>query len=80
MRTTVRLPDDLHERAKKRAAEAGVTFTQLLEDALRLVLRDDLASEAAGRYEVDPLPRGCGLQAGVDLTDTSALIELMEGR
>lgn len=38
MRTTVRLPDDLHEAAKRRAAETGRTFSQFLEDAVRRAL------------------------------------------
>lgn len=81
MRTTVRLPDDLYRRAKARAAESGVTFTQLLEDALRLVLaRTDTAGEEAAPYEVRPLPAGDGLQAGVDLHDQAALLDVMEGR
>jgi predicted transcriptional regulator len=66
MRTTVRLPDELHARAKQRAAESGMTFTELLEEALRLVLRD-----------ADPVDQP---EAGVDLTDSAALVDLMEGR
>lgn len=79
MRTTVRLPDELHARAKRRAAEAGITFTDLLEDALRLVLSDD-AEPRSESYAVEPLPAGNGVQPGVDLDDTAALVDLMEGR
>jgi predicted DNA binding CopG/RHH family protein len=38
MRTTVRLRDDLLERAKKRAAEEGRTLTSLIEEGLTLAL------------------------------------------
>lgn len=75
----MRLPDELHAQAKARAAELGVSFTELLEDALRLVLRDDQAGEVAGRYELDPLPAGDGVQGGVDLSDGAALADLMDG-
>lgn len=78
MRTTVRLPDDLYSRAKARAAESGVTFTQLLEDALRAILDRDQAADEPATYEVRPLPGGRGLQPGVDLTDQARLLELMD--
>ncbi len=78
MRTTVRLPDDLYRRAKARAAESGVTFTQILEDALRAILSRDQAGEATATYEVRPLPRGRGLQPGVDLTDQAGLLDLLD--
>lgn len=79
MRTTVRLPDDLYRRAKARAAESGVTFTQLLEDALRLVLsRGEGGGEEPPPYRVHPLPAGQGLQPGVDLDDQAALLDLMD--
>lgn len=78
MRTTVRLPDDLYRRAKARAAESGVTFTQLLEDALRSVLQADRASEDRAPYEVRPLPAGRGLQPGVDLRDQASLLDRMD--
>jgi predicted DNA binding CopG/RHH family protein len=36
-RTTVRLPEDLVARAKRKAAAEGRTLTSLIEDGLRLV-------------------------------------------
>lgn len=38
MRTTVRLPDDLLDRAKRKARREGTTLTALLEQGLRSVL------------------------------------------
>lgn len=78
MRTTVRLPDDLYRRAKARAAESGVTFTQLIEDALRAILSRDQAGEGPATYEVRPLPAGRGVQPGVDLSDQAGLLDLMD--
>ena len=39
-RTTVRLPQDLLKRAKRKAAAEGRTLTSLIEDGLRMVVSD----------------------------------------
>jgi hypothetical protein len=47
-RTTVRLPEELLRRAKRKAAAEGRTLTSLIEDGLRLVVsnkRDASKSE-----------------------------------
>lgn len=78
LRTTVRLPDALLRAAKRRAAQTGRTFTQLLEDCLRAELRQP----AQPLRVSEPLPTygGQGLRPGVDLTDSSALEDLMTER
>ena len=78
-RTTVRLPDALLAAAQQRARETGRTFTDLLADALRNELRDPLHTAAR---VCEPLPTygGRGLRAGVDLSDNSALYDVMEDR
>ena len=78
MRTTVRLPDELLRAAKRRAHDTGRTLTQLLEDAVRAELRQS----PRARRVAEPLPTygGKGLQPGVDLSDSSALDDLMSGR
>ena len=78
MRTTVRLPDELMRAAKRRAQQTGRTLTQLLEDCLRAELRQP----AGARRVSEPLPTysGKGLNPGVDLSDSSALDDLMSGR
>jgi hypothetical protein len=40
-RTTVRLPEELLRRAKRKAAEEGRTLTSLIEDGLRLRIAED---------------------------------------
>lgn len=77
MRTTVRLDDKLLADAKKHAAETGRTLTALLEDALRESLaRRDLPSKRKPiRLKTF---KGNGVQPGVDLDDSSALLDLME--
>jgi hypothetical protein len=64
-RTTVRLPKDLLERAKRKAAAEGCTLSSLVEDGLRLVLRLPPVSKATG-----------GLMPDVELTSFSAVQEI----
>jgi hypothetical protein len=77
MRTTIRLDDVVLAQAKETAARTGRTLTAVIEDALR-----ESFARAAVRAEGSrpPLPTfgGHGLQAGVDLDDTAALLDLME--
>jgi len=75
-RTTVRLPEDLLKRAKRKAAAEGRTLTALIEDGLRRVLVDDQGAVRKKRR----LPRVSkatgGLMPGVDLTSLSAFEEI----
>jgi hypothetical protein len=74
-RTTVRLPEDLIRRAKRKAAAEGRTLTSLIEDGLRLVVAE---KESAMAKRV--LPRVSkatgGPMPGIDPTDLSALQEM----
>jgi hypothetical protein len=78
MRTTVKIDDRLLAEAKARAARSGRTLAAVIEDALRESLgRSD---RGGGRPPPDlPVSRGGRLQPGVDLDDSAALLELMEG-
>src|SRR3954467_9122391 len=77
MRTTVRLPPGLMAQVKKLARETGRSMTQVIEDALRATV--------VARAKPRPAPvtlvtvTGDGLQPGVDLDDTSALLDRMDG-
>lgn len=77
-RTTVRLPDDLLAEAQRHASRTGRSFTQLIADALRY----EMQRAAAPRRVCEPLPvyGGNGVRPGVDLSDTSALLDLMDER
>src|ERR1700732_5175022 len=46
-RTTIRLPDELLTRAKRKAAAEGRTLTSLIEQGLRLVVSDKSKSRSA---------------------------------
>jgi hypothetical protein len=76
-RTTVRLPEDLVRRAKRKAAAEGRTLTALIEDGLRRIL-DERGS--TGKKPSRALPRvseaSGGLMPGIDLSDTAAVQEM----
>ena len=76
MRTTVRLRDNLLQRAKKRAAEENRTLTSLIEEGLLIVLA---SPENASQKEVAlPVSKASGgVFPGVDLNRSSDLEELM---
>jgi len=78
MRTTLRLDDDLLDQAKRYAAENGMTLTALIDQTLREALSrgEQVAGSKAPQL---PTYRGRGLQPGVDLDDSAALLDLMEG-
>lgn len=80
MRTTIRLDEDLLRDAKAAAAASGRTLTALIEDALRETLSRGHAQAPAAHIELPTFKGGGGLQAGVDLDDSAALLDLMEGR
>ncbi len=75
-RTTVRLPQDLLSRAKRKAAAEGRTLTSLIEDGLRLVVAENRKPGKAKRV----LPRISkatgGLMPGIDISDSAALQEM----
>jgi hypothetical protein len=77
MRTTIYLPDDLLAQAKKLAAESRTTVTSLIEDALRERLTRKRRPSKSMPIKLTTYGSG-GLQPGVDLDDSAALLDLME--
>lgn len=77
MRTTIRLDDDLLRRVKQRAIETGTTLNALIEDSIRAGLSRQPPSK--GGVFNPPVSGGGGTQPGVDLDDTAALADVMEG-
>ncbi len=75
-RTTVRLPADLLERAKRRAAAEGRTLTALLEEGLRLVVAAQPQRLRPRRKAPRISKARGGLVAGVDLERVSDLQEI----
>jgi hypothetical protein len=74
-RTTVRLPDDLVRRAKRKAAAEGRSLTALIEDGLRWILSERPASGKADRALPPVSTATGGLIPGVDLNESAALQE-----
>jgi hypothetical protein len=77
MRTTVDLADHLLLRAKQLAAAQRTTLTAILEDSLRMYLATAPveAKKKKGRFRL-PVADGGKPRPGIDLTDTSALLEI----
>ena len=76
MRTTVSIPDDVLREAKLAAARSGRTLSDLVEDALRVLLgRREAATSAAPQL---PVFGGSGLRPGVDLEDKEGLAALLD--
>ena len=77
MRTTIHLPDDLLAEVKKLSAESHTTVTALIEDALRERLSRRRQKSRSKPLRLTTFGEG-GLQPGVDLDDSAALLDLME--
>lgn len=76
MRTTVSIDDQLLIEVKTIAAQSGRTLSAVIEDAIRASM-----VRRAERGSAPSLPTISGgrLQPGVDLDDSAALLDLMEG-
>ncbi len=79
MRTTIRLDDALLVEAKKRAAESRRSLTAVIEDALRESFTRQPRQKKGSRVRLPTFGRG-GPRPGVDLDNSAALLDLMEGR
>jgi len=77
MRTTINLPDEVLARLKRLAAESGTTVTALIEDAVRETLARRARRAQAAPVTLATFGEG-GLQPGIDLDDSAALLDVME--
>jgi hypothetical protein len=75
MRTTVTLPVYLYLEAKRVAAERRTSLTALLEEGLREVLARAREKPSKKKFKL-PVMDGGGLREGIDITDTSELLEI----
>jgi hypothetical protein len=75
MRTTLNISDDLLAEAKVLAVRTRRSIGEVVDDALRVLLRrDDPESAVVWTF---PTSGAGGLQPGVNLDDTEALADLM---
>jgi len=75
MKTTLNIDDQVMIALKREAARQGKTMSELVETALRLLLR-----APRKRGELQPLPTFDGGASRVDIADRDALYGAMEGR
>ena len=75
MKTTLNIDDAVMVQLKREAARQGKTMSELVETALRLLLRHRKEARSAR-----DLPRFNGGGALVDIADREALYHAMEGR
>jgi hypothetical protein len=78
MRTTIRLNARLLAEAKKLAADTNRTLTKVIEDALQEVLAR--RRRPARRTVSLTVVGGRGVNPGIDLDDSAALLAAMESR
>jgi hypothetical protein len=75
MKTTLNIDDTVMAELKREAARQGRTMSELVETALRLLLRSQRKREA-----IPPLPKFHSGGTLVDVADRDALYHAMEGR
>jgi hypothetical protein len=77
MRITIRLDDQLLKSAKRLAHDTGTSLTAIIEDALRQILSRRVAKRPRNPAKLTTVS-GRGVRPGVDLDDSSALLDFME--
>jgi metal-responsive CopG/Arc/MetJ family transcriptional regulator len=75
MKTTLNIDDTVMAELKREAARQGRTMSELVESALRLLLRSQRKQE-----KLVPLPTFRSGGTLVDIADREALHQAMEGR
>ncbi len=80
MRTTVRLDEGLLRQVKAEAAKRGETVTALIERGLRLILSGSHRPPVRRGIKLPVSRAKGGTRPGIDLNDTSAVLERLEGR
>lgn len=75
-RTTVRLPQDLLNRAKRKAAAEGRTVTSLIAEGLQLVTGDTRRTTTRARVMPRVSKATGGLMPGVELPSFAVLQEI----
>jgi hypothetical protein len=74
-RTTVRLPEELLDRARRKAAAEGTTLTALIEEGLRAVVARK--PKGAAKRLLPRISKATGgTLPGIDITDSAAIQEM----
>lgn len=80
MRTTIRLDEGLLRQVKAEAVRRGETVTALIERGLRLVLSNSHNPRRRPKVALPVSRARGGTKPGIDLSDSSGLIDRLEGR
>jgi len=75
MKTTLNIDDTVMAELRREAARQGRTMSEMVETALRLLLRPQRQ-----RPPIPDLPQFDGGEPRVDIADRNALYDAMEGR
>jgi hypothetical protein len=79
MRTTLSLQDAILESARREALARHMSLAKFIESAVR----DKLAQEVREKeepYRALVTFKGNGVKSGIDLNDSSALLDMIDGR
>lgn len=80
MRTTVSIEDSLLQKAKKIAHERRSSLREVIEDALRAAFARAQKTTRSNLHRPLKTFKGTGIQPGIDLSSSSALLDAMESR
>jgi hypothetical protein len=76
-RTTIRLPEELLNRARRKAAAEGRTLSSLIEDGLRSVVSEPKKTDGRQAALLARVSKATGgLMPGIDLTRFSDIQEM----
>ncbi len=75
----MRLDDALLDQARREARRRGTTLTALIEQGLRLAIRPPSSSARTARIRLPVSRARSGSLPGVDLDDSDALVDRMDG-
>ena len=76
-RTTIRLPEELLNRARRKAAAEGRTLSSLIEDGLRSVVSEPKKTDGRQAALLARVSKATGgPMPGIDLADLSAVQEI----
>jgi hypothetical protein len=78
MKITVYLTKDLIHDAETAAAERHTTLSSFIGDAIRMALERRRRARSGRKFKVITYGKG-GVHPGVNLDDTSALLDIMDG-
>jgi hypothetical protein len=78
MKIAVYLTKDLIQDAERAATRQSITLSAFVRDAIRLALDRRRRARSGRKFKITTYGEG-GVHAGVNLDDTSSLLDIMDG-